>query len=742
MPGYTYWTAWERVPLEIEADEVLPLIWNRRLYLFWQVVTEKENNGQKQKLLRAAWSEYRQNKWSSRQISSVDAALPLDVDHYRMDWLIRWDELTIYFATNPLPMCLTGPHLDSYGMLTQGTSQTAAKSIPLGRMTFSNPQGLVQANLGPNLSIIYDEGFTAAASTDGLRFDELGCGNTTIEVLGQLPDGAARLYAPGTRPYSLDDPFFMQDGRRAYLVFPHTVYSPTVHHLGDRDKATPYLPGLDPKFKQFDPREDLGMPLARMAGPRGDANPWLAGSASLAALTMERAASATMTTMSGPVPIRFGGSALETSVQKNIGVFDNAIFKPGALLPRNLSAAFRFETFFHPYTGEFQRRLNRFGTPGLLAIDSQRPSGLPFVASFNAPKPAVETPYPPHDVDFTVGGAYSLYNWELFFHVPLLLATRLGQNGRYEEAMTWFHTIFDPTTSATTEPSPERFWKVQPFRDTPAVRLDDMLKALHAGDASVIAQWQELERHPFQPHRVARLRRIAYQKTVVMKYVANLVAWGDALFRRDTLESINEATQVYVLAAALMGHKPERVPSRGRAAAQTYAQLRPGLDQLGQAMACFENDFPFTGRATPLAGDATGESAALLGIGRVFYFCIPQNEKLLECWDTIADRLFKIRHCMNIEGVIRQLPLFEPPIDPALLVKAAAQGVDLSSVLSDLSAPLPYYRFSTLFARAMEMTAELRSLGAGLLAALEKRDAESLANLRASHETEMLTLAR
>ena len=40
------------------------------------------------------------------------------------------------------------------------------------------------------------------------------------------------------------------------------------------------------------------------------------------------------------------------------------------------------------------------------------------------------------------------------------------------------------------------------------------------------------------------------------------------------------------------------------------------------------------------------------------------------------------------------------------------------------------------------MTAELRSLGAALLAALEKRDAEHLANLRASHETELLSLVK
>ena len=40
---------------------------------------------------------------------------------------------------------------------------------------------------------------------------------------------------------------------------------------------------------------------------------------------------------------------------------------------------------------------------------------------------------------------------------------------------------------------------------------------------------------------------------------------------------------------------------------------------------------------------------------------------------------------MNIAGVVRQLPLFEPPIDPALLVKAAAAGIDLGTVLSAAS---------------------------------------------------------
>jgi len=121
-----------------------------------------------------------------------------------------------------------------------------------------------------------------------------------------------------------------------------------------------------------------------------------------------------------------------------------------------------------------------------------------------------------------------------------------------------------------------------------------------------------------------------------------------------------------------------------------------------------------------------------------FYFCIPPNDNLLGYWDTVADRLFKLRNCMNIEGVARELPLFAPPIDPALLVQATAMGVDLSSALNDLNAATPHYRFSYLVQKAQELCAELKSLGGALLAALEKKDGESLTMLRATQETTLL----
>ena len=68
-----------------------------------------------------------------------------------------------------------------------------------------------------------------------------------------------------------------------------------------------------------------------------------------------------------------------------------------------------------------------------------------------------------------------------------------------------------------------------------------------------------------------------------MKYLDNLIAWGDQLFRRDTIESINEATQLYVLAAELLGRRPEPIPPRGDAGGPDVQRARAAdLDAFSQ----------------------------------------------------------------------------------------------------------------------------------------------------------------
>jgi len=86
------------------------------------------------------------------------------------------------------------------------------------------------------------------------------------------------------------------------------------------------------------------------------------------------------------------------------------------------------------------------------------------------------------------------------------------------------------------------------------------------------------------------------------------------------------------------------------------------------------------------------------------------------------------------------LPLWDPPIDPALLVAATAQGLSLDSVLSELNSPLPNFRFSYLLQKAMELCSEVRQMSNALTSVLEKKDVELLARTRAHHETSMQNL--
>lgn len=97
---------------------------------------------------------------------------------------------------------------------------------------------------------------------------------------------------------------------------------------------------------------------------------------------------------------------------------------------------------------------------------------------------------------------------------------------------------------------------------------------------------------------------------------------------------------------------------------------------------------------------------------------MPRNDKLLGYWDAVANRLFKIRNSLNIEGIFRQLTLFDPPIDPGMLAHAAAAVVDVASIGSGINQPLPLVRFQFLVQKAAEIAQEVKSLGTQLLSTL------------------------
>ncbi len=415
---------------------------------------------------------------------------------------------------------------------------------------------------------------------------------------------------------------------------------------------------------------------------------------------------------------------------------------------------YKIYAHYHPYTDELIETLNRDGLPALL--NAKYHEGLKhnltnwYTAGSSVVAPeSRKTLLPYEEIDVSDDGPYAIYNWELFFHAPLIIAVHLSKNQRFAEAQKWFHFIFDPTSNDLSVDPPQRFWRFLRFRqETKAEFIQEMLTELAKGDDNELKErvekslqaWRD---KPFRPHVIARTRYLAYQLNVLMKYLDNLIAWGDFLFRQDTIETLNEATQVYVLAANILGDKPMKIPPKGKRTSKTYKQLKEaGIDAFGNALIEIENDFPFNTNPSSTKPTDEGSMSAAFGIGRTLYFCIPQNDKLLGYWDIVADRLFKIRHCMNIEGVVRQLPLFDPPIDPGMLVKAVAAGLDIGSVINNINQPLSTVRGPLLLQKAMEICTEVKALGASLLSALEKKDNEHLTLLRQKHQLNILKLVQ
>lgn len=418
-------------------------------------------------------------------------------------------------------------------------------------------------------------------------------------------------------------------------------------------------------------------------------------------------------------------------------------------------------------------------------------------------------------------GPYGIYYWEIFFHIPFLIASHLNSRQKFDSAQLWYQYIFNPTASADLNPKlcnkEDRNWQYIKFRCQGLPKLRDILN-----NGQAIAKYKN---DPFNPFAIADLRISAYQKCIVMKYIDNLLDWGDSLFTEFTTESVNEATLLYIMAAEILGDRPADIGDcgEGNIKPKNYkniahlvqeSEIFPELETLyfgstteksqknniskvktsipnlivdpsliGSAikktnsniLENTENQSPiesiFKGNewtktqirswfssktdlhgktnylslishGNPLIGDFNSVSEIGCSIINQIspVFCIPANDNLLSYWDRVDDRLYKIRHCMDINGVARKLALFAPEIDPMLLVKAAAAGLSIEDVLNSTSGNLPPYRFTYLIEKAKSYAGTLQQFGGALLSALEKQDVEHLNSLRTVHEQNLQKL--
>lgn len=723
------WSAWERIDLDITGEHVVPVVYNRALHLFWLVITNKPQKVRRQPA-------------AQQTASTSDAPEPPKQLEIKLAWAVRREDGWSPRRVTPNP--LVHPWQRPAGSYTlKPRYKTRENQLWLDLY--------VSTSLEFNNTKFYDPYTGQFAYLTGTRFDETA------------------------RPWHSSS--FVFDGN--VIATKLKPLRGQYHVLDAAGLASPALTQTTSYQYVHDAADDRGrmvLPLTggyeiapRMALPEGMHfqtnrlvnNTYKMNSGRLSVLE-SGASVALLNAARAPFSLSFSTHhvQLDTAAYERSPFFysdtGRTYFVESEWVTiqhgssQTLQLRYRFAPFSHQYTALFLRELNRGGIPGLLRRAIQRfpqtfyPTNSFNFASYQPTGVAIAEPTAQTDVvDFSPRGATSIYNWELFFHAPFLIACKLTANQRFDEAMKWFHYIFDPTDTEQLA-APQRFWVTKPFFDMGDVeirkqRIQSILDNVES-HAPEVRAWKN---DPFKPFLVARTRPVAFQKAVVMKYIDNLIAWGDQLYRMDTLESINEARMLYVLAHELLGRRPEHVPAAPRAD-QSYAELTAAspLDPFGNKRVdvLLEN---FVARPATVV-DAPPGTPPLPELP-LLYFGIPANDQLEQYWTTVEGRLFQIRHCMNLAGQVRQLPPFAPPIDPAVLVRAIAAGVDLDSVLAPSAAAASPYRFRTLVGKALEVCAEVRSLGQQMIGALEKRDAEALALLTAGNDVALqdaITLIR
>jgi Tc toxin complex TcA C-terminal TcB-binding domain len=268
----------------------------------------------------------------------------------------------------------------------------------------------------------------------------------------------------------------------------------------------------------------------------------------------------------------------------------------------------------------------------------------------------------------------------------LAVACALRTRCRFEAALKWYALAFDPLRRNDT-------WM---DCDSPSRQDNDRRSSdgTSASASSACCDTTDVS------------DAVALDRSVLLHYLETLLEWGDALMHQHSPEVFQQARLIFDTATMILGPQPTSVKAQPPTTIQTVSAFTPM--------------FP------------------------------PINPRLLDLYCHVEDRLAMIRHCLNTrrlrDGVSRRdMPYWgQDACCGCHTLPGSCTDECRCSCYGDeewcrLHSP---YRFMFLLQKAQEFAAAVRELGAALLAAFEKGDAEYLASLRAGHELELFNLTR
>jgi len=300
-------------------------------------------------------------------------------------------------------------------------------------------------------------------------------------------------------------------------------------------------------------------------------------------------------------------------------------------------------------------------------------------------------------------GANALYFWEMFYYVPMMAFSRLLAESRFTEATQWIKYVWDPEGYLVDGQRAPYQWNVRPLEE----------------DTS----WNENPLDSVDPDAVAQADPMHYKVATFMAYLDMLLARGDMAYRKLERDTLNEAKMWYVQALNILGHKPFLSTSDG----WSNPLLENAADKVRQVNT--QEALLAVRNAAPDAQPRTANS--LLDL-----FLPQYNEKLINYWQTLEQRLFNLRNNMSIDGQPLSLPIFASPASPESLLSAAVSGFRGGSSLPESIKTV--YRFPVMLRNAREMTDQLEQFGTTLLSLIERQDESALSVMFHTHGMELM----
>ncbi|TFG40447.1 MAG: hypothetical protein E4H44_00005 [Candidatus Aminicenantes bacterium] len=348
--------------------------------------------------------------------------------------------------------------------------------------------------------------------------------------------------------------------------------------------------------------------------------------------------------------------------------------------------------------------INGLPFPGYDPTSSDRDKSLPGFRYDMATDSAVVLPQVvAHPVPVTTGfpGGLKAYPFFVYFSpgaqlkppsmfsVAMSIAGTLRAHCRFEVALKWYELVFNPLQQDNTwDQCPDQNTIPSPNDDIEGYQvLMDMTPHVSATDSEPCC--------PSTPVSDVEARN----RAIMLQYLETLMQWGDALMCRNSPEAFQQAIVMFDTLERVLGPRPEVLEQDDGKNFMTVAAFVP--------------------------------------------LHAPLNPRLMALYDRKADRLALIHHCLNAHRLRNGRPNIDMPYWGNSMLRDGWKTTmhvcqDEDDWCTWCCSP---YRFVFFVQKALELASEVRGLGAELLSAYEKGDAEYLASLRTTHERQLLQLA-